>query len=228
MRGTLTSESNGNRRRTRRKDAVCWASVVAFLALPFGMAIMACSGKDAATVQATSLIGSPCVPYEETIAEFSGNGLGMSMYLDAVACGGDICLSYYFQGRVTCPYGQTDQDIASLPATAPARCRLPDASGGMTQQPVTVSVSPQLVARRSETSVYCSCACSGTDSSQEYCTCPANMRCEPLSIPNPKRTTTGICVRLDSLYDASATSQTTCGKTGTDPATDCGNGRQNP
>lgn len=228
MCGTLRNGSKRNDSRARGGTGARGANALAFLALLCGSMQVACSGKDTAIVQSTSLIGAPCVPYEETVATFSGNGLGLSVYLDSPACGGDICLSYYFQGRVTCPYGQTDEEVAALPATASARCRLPDASGNMTQQPVTASVPPQLVARRPETSVYCSCACSGTDSSQKYCTCPTNMRCEQFGIPNPRSTTTGVCVRLDSLYDAGATAQTTCSKTGTDPATDCGNNRQNP
>lgn len=205
----------------------CWllARAVAVATLP--VLLLGCSVKDPASTQPSTLMGKACIPFDETIPAFSGSG-GVSMYLGATDCGGEVCFAYEFQGRVTCPYGQSDEGIATLPATDPGRCRLPDETGRMTQAPVTVEVPPQLVERRAEVSVYCSCACAGTDSSKEYCTCPSNMRCEQIVVGGSRITDTGFCVRLDSPDRTSTISTVTCSRSSSDPITDCGNNRQNP
>jgi hypothetical protein len=140
---------------------------------------------------------------------------------------GPFCLIYHFQGRASCPYGQTDVDIASLEPTDPARCRLPLADGTMTTNPVVAAVLPQLTERRPEKTIYYTCACSGSDSGREYCTCPKAMHCEVQTLTQ-QFGITGLCVRDDSVYDPASLSATVCSKTGADSSTDCGNSRQNP
>jgi hypothetical protein len=171
-------------------------------------------------------VGAPCVPYDETIADYTyGKLYGIDLAFDSLRCGEDFCVQHDFQGRVSCPYGQTAEDIQSLPANDPARCRVTDASGNVTDQPVMVPVLPQFVDRRAEKFVYCGCACSGTDNTAQYCTCPEGMQCQSVI---PFRAINGVCVRTDSLNASKTPATVTCSRTSTDPATDCGNGRRNP
>lgn len=171
-------------------------------------------------------IGTPCIPFNESVPLFATSA-GVTLYQDSAACGGEICLAYHFQGRVTCPYGQSEADLTK-PATDPGRCRVTDVTGKMTTDPVTVEVPPQLLDRRAERSVYCSCACSGTEPGHEYCSCPSEMACEQLSARGPRMTVTGICVRHDSAYDPRNASMNACNRDATDPTSDCGNNGANP
>jgi hypothetical protein len=143
---------------------------------------------------------------------------------------GPFCMTYHFQGRVTCPYGQTESQLASFPATDPGRCRLPRADGTMTTEPVEVTVAPQLAERRPEKTIFYTCVCAGTDSTREYCTCPAAMHCETLSegFLATERGITGLCVRDHAAYEPSSTPLLECSTSSLDALTDCGNNRQNP
>jgi hypothetical protein len=191
-----------------------------------------CSGGVEGNVRTDDKVGKP-YPVEATDDE-SSNFAGYSADEIAVFCGEPGCtnwtdpvgIAYHFQGRVTCPYGQTETDIATLPATDKGRCRVPAADSVMTDEPVTVAVQPQLVDRPPSKTVYYSCACSGTDSTREYCSCPADMHCEQQGFA--LKTVTGFCVRDDSLYDRVTVSRVECSRFDTDPKTDCGNDRQNP
>jgi len=187
---------------------------------------LSCSASDSQVkspdASPTASLGSPCVPFVEESHNFPGYAVEeVSQDTGTPACGGNICLAYHFQGRVTCPYGQTDSEIATLRPAAAERCRLPDSTGKMTQLPVDVFVKAQRVDRRADRSVYCSCECSGTDKSKTYCTCPTGMQCEALDSKS------GVCVRTDALYDP-LLAIVECSKSGVSAATDCGNGRKNP
>lgn len=173
-----------------------------------------------------SSLGEPCIPFDESLPLFSTSA-GVTLYQHSTACGGEVCLAYQFQGRVTCPYGQSQADLTK-PATDPARCRVTDATGKMTTAPVTVEVPPQLLDRRPEDSVYCTCACSGTEPDREYCSCPSDMVCEQLNAVGPRMAVTGICVRRDAPYDPRTASTKTCSRDVSDPSSDCGNDRENP
>jgi hypothetical protein len=134
-----------------------------------------------------------------------------------------FCMAYHFQGRVTCPYGQGEEDLAS----DRNRCRVPLEDGTMTEDTVLVAVPPQLVERRPEKSVYFTCACSGTDSKRDYCDCPDQMHCEAQTFTQ-QFGITGLCVRNDSVYDSVSTSGEACSITSAASSTDCGNDRANP
>jgi hypothetical protein len=136
-------------------------------------AAFSCSGGQcqAPTLRLTSrrpALGEPCVPADETFANFSGfSGFEVNIETRG-SCGmTNVCLVNEFQGRVTCPSGQS-----GLPGDRP--CATPDGA------PVEVSVEPQLESRPAEQAVVCSCRCAGPTRGANYCSCPSGMRCEPL------------------------------------------------
>jgi hypothetical protein len=202
---------------------------------PFaGILLAGCSGGDEPPSDAESNIGKPCLLEAEKHTNFDAfRADEVNLYCDAAGCWesvGPFCMSYYFQGRATCPYGQSEESIASLPATDPARCRVPSDDGTITAEPVTLAVAPQLVDRRAENTVFFTCACAGTDANREYCACPAAMHCDTsfagkLSF---QPDITGLCVRDDAVYEPASASMVECSMSSDDPATDCGNERQNP
>jgi hypothetical protein len=169
------------------------------------------------------VLGRACVPQEESVAEFSSYAIGETvLYENEPECEGLACVVIDFQGRVSCPYGQTQEEIDTLPAADPARCRTSSEPGGTSSEPVTVPVAPQLVGRRATDAVTCSCQCAGSDPNAEYCTCGSNQVCLDVSFGN------SYCVKRDSLFDPAEPPGPTCSKTSTDPSTDCGNDRRNP
>ncbi len=204
-------------------------NAVTCLGLLCTLAAAGCTEADSTSEQSLARLGLPCVISSELEAGFSGFGIEEAnvQYVSSL-CGGELCVAYHFQGRASCPYGQSESDIQTLAATDPARCRVTDAMGKVTDQPVTVEVLPQLVDRRADKTVYCSCACSGTDPNRTYCTCPSGMQCEQLSYALPESPFMGYCVRLDSLYARASVSTLACSRTSTDPTTDCAGNRQNP
>lgn len=116
-------------------------------------------------------LGEPCRPSIERDPSFPGFTLGMvSVEAQAPGCASDVCLVHGFQGRVSCPYGQTEEQALETPA-----CFVPG-----TDVPVQVDVAPQLVARPAELASICSCRCDGPDTMAPYCECPDSMECAPL------------------------------------------------
>src|SRR5688572_12210230 len=99
-------------------------------------------------------LGAPCLPSIERDPSFPGFTLGMvSVEAQAPGCASDVCLVHGFQGRVSCPYGQTEEQALDTPA-----CFVPG-----TDVPVQTDVAPQLVARPAELASICSCRCDGPD-----------------------------------------------------------------
>ena len=88
-------------------------------------------------------------------------------------CETRVCIVNHFQGRVSCPYGQSGTEISSN-TFAHGQCYVP----ASTQ--VTVPVEPQLLARRADNTVYCSCRCEGADKTAKYCSCPSGYTCTAL------------------------------------------------
>jgi hypothetical protein len=94
----------------------------------------------------------------------------------------------YFQGRVTCPYGQGEQqeELCALPGSG---------------EPVTVPVEAQLEARPPTDSVYCSCRCDGPDPNAEYCDCGEGFICVEMAdlvIPGYEDRLGSYCVKADA------------------------------
>ena len=168
----------------------CWR-----LALGAGLLILAgCGGEPApkgseeaggsgSGGSVTSSVGAGCIPSQETQPNF--NGLLVSeTTIDPGNPGclgekGAVCVAVGFQGRVSCPYGQSQDDLA-LPDDDPRRCRVPDSTGMPTAAAVTVTVRPQLVDRQAKDVVFCSCRCAGPDPVASYCQCPTGATCTEL------------------------------------------------
>lgn len=132
-------------------------------------------------------VGDPCTPEDEYQANFSGFDKGeVNIESRSYQCETRVCLVNHFQGRTTCPYGQSEADLAKYPDNVdPAtrvhtnpdnhRCHIPG-----TTETVQVVVEPQVDKRQTDTSVYCSCRCDGPDPNAKYCECPSGFQCEPL------------------------------------------------
>ena len=123
-------------------------------------------------------VGDPCIPEDEYTASFSGFGVDeANVESRSFQCETRVCIVNHFQGRVSCPYGQTG-DQATDDASPHGPCHIPSSSDR-----VSVAVDPQLTARRADTTVYCSCRCDGDDKSAKYCSCPNGYACTSL-VPN--------------------------------------------
>ena len=130
-------------------------------------------------------VGDPCVPEDEYSATFSGFGEAeANVESRSFQCETRVCIANHFRGRVTCPYGQTKDYLTANAANAknvdgtpdPGLCYIPTSNADV----VNVAVDPQLLDRRAEDTVYCSCRCNGPDKSANYCTCPSGYSCSPL------------------------------------------------
>jgi hypothetical protein len=145
-------------------------------------------------------VGKPCLPASELSAEFSGYSLGSVALESAAECDSGLCLVNRFQGRVSCPYGQTpgSDSVALAPCHTPAQ-----------RAAVNSPVLPQLIERPAVDAVQCSCRCAESDgrrtAGQTYCECPAGSACEPVfESPGLPGTEAGsYCVR-GPAFDADA------------------------
>lgn len=116
-------------------------------------------------------VGDPCVPEEEYAPDFAAFSAEEAVAeTRSMQCETRVCLANHFQGRTSCPYGQTEQQAANDP-----RCFVPG-----TQVPIRDAVSPQLLQRRDDDAVYCSCRCDGPDQGARYCECPTGFSCQEL------------------------------------------------
>ena len=144
-------------------------------------------------------VGDPCVPEDEYSTKFAGFSADeVDMEARSMQCETRLCLVNHFQGRVSCPYGQSDERARTDP-----RCFLP---GGGT--PVTVAVAPPLLDRRAEDAVYCSCRCDGPDENARYCDCPSGYSCQPL-VPKyglgKEELVGSYCIREGTAYNRTTT-----------------------
>lgn len=174
-------------------------------------------------------LGAPCVPWGEEQPDFAGYSRGVDISYEYERCEGQICLANHFQGRVGCPYGQAEPDLA-LPADHERRCRTMDpTTGAITTEAVEVAVTPQLTTRRAEDVVHCSCRCAGPDPNAEYCACPNGMECVELVAALGRDDFAGsYCINAGTAYDGGTVGVFTCDADGTTADTDCGNDRRNP
>jgi len=139
-------------------------------------------------------LGAPCLPSLERLPDFGGfSPIEATIETNTAACDSGVCVANYFQGRTSCPYGQVYQ-----PGEDPG-CFLPG-----TQEPVSVEVSPQLLARPAKQAVACSCQCDGPGPGP-FCRCPSNMACAPLVaqsyISDVDPLVGSYCVLRDMVYD---------------------------
>jgi hypothetical protein len=139
-------------------------------------------------------VGDPCVPEEEYTANFSGFAIEeVNTESRSFQCQTRLCLVNHFQGRVSCPYGQTQND-----ANGQSRCFVPDS-----QVPIRQPVVPQLLERRAEDAVYCSCRCDGPDPAGRYCECPSGFACVELvpKLSSAQQLAGSYCVREGTVFD---------------------------
>jgi hypothetical protein len=120
----------------------------------------------------------------------------------------------HFQGRTTCPYGQSDAQARDTSAPEELVCHVPG-----TSDRVSVAVSKQFSGRRSQDTVYCSCQCAGPDPNGVYCACPGGFQC--VSFVGEY----SYCIKAGTEYEAGAPNVgLPCTLSQTNPPTgDCGN-----
>ncbi len=162
-------------------------------------------------------VGDPCLPEEEYDATFSGFALSeVSVETASLGCESRLCLVNHFQGRVSCPFGQRQSDLA-LPGTAPERCRVPQTTGDRPEDSVGVPVPAWSLDRPRDAAVYCSCRCDGPDRNARYCDCPEGFTCEPLvpdlATATDRQLVGSYCVRHGTRFDRTAVSGEDCGTT---------------
>ncbi|MDP9149551.1 MAG: hypothetical protein M3O36_06380 [Myxococcota bacterium] len=115
-------------------------------------------------------IGSACRMYLEDDPSFAGFNLN-EFTVESEAgqpLGAPVCLAYNFQGRVSCPYGQSFTNAGLTACTTP------------NGQPVTVEVAPQCVNRPGAVAVVWSCKCAAGSEPADggsYCACPSGTSC---------------------------------------------------
>ena len=117
----------------------------------------------------TALFGEPCRMSIEDDPTFSGFSL-REVSIESQpghALDGPVCLALAFQGRASCPYGQSSDAGAGLPP-----CLTPMG------QPVRglVPTAAQCVDRRADQAVTWSCRCDGVGG----CQCPSDSACVAL------------------------------------------------
>jgi hypothetical protein len=153
-------------------------------------------------------IGDPCTPEDEYQQYFSGYEVTeVNIESKSFQCETRLCLVNHFQGRVSCPYGQTEADgkgTAMPPKPEEQLCHIPGTSGAQTR--IQVAVNPQFTQRRATDSVYCSCRCAGADTNARYCKCPTGFQCTPLLEPidrlGSKELAGSYCVKNGTAYDS--------------------------
>jgi hypothetical protein len=122
---------------------------------------------------AAPVIGSPCLPSSEMLAGFHGfDSHEIIGIVTSTVSGAPVCVAYYFEGLVTCPYGQSAD--AQAPS-CPGPCTTTEG------QPIAGDVPPQCEERPASEYVFWTCRCANlqgaTSDGYAYCTCPAATTC---------------------------------------------------
>jgi hypothetical protein len=186
---------------TRRAFIVVWQLVV-----PLGLG---CAEEG---------VGDPCIPEEEYAADFGGFGIEeVGVESQSLQCATRLCLVNHFQGRVSCPRGQTRADL-DLEGSDPARCRAPGSNDARTA--VSVPVTAWDLDRPPDRAVYCSCRCDGPDPKAHYCQCPRGYACAEL-VPDvgfgAAQLPGAYCVKEGTAFDPRETGGPTCATDPRDP-----------
>lgn len=173
---------------TRMLSAGSWA-----VGLLLGVTALACTPGG---------VGDPCTPEDEYEQSFNGFQVTeVNVESRSFQCETRVCLVNHFQGRVSCPAGQSEEDGKSAP-----KCSIPGTAVGNAEDNIIVPVKAQLVDRQTEQAVYCSCRCDGPDKNARYCECPEGFQCEEL-VEDLKIGASGgqlagsYCIRAGSVYD---------------------------
>jgi len=160
-------------------------------------------------------VGDPCTPEQEYNSAFRAFDVKeVSVESKSFQCQTRLCLVNHFQGRVSCPYGQDADgngnggDGCFVPGTTtPIDGKEGDAFIDTKKKAL---VDAQLVDRRADLAVYCSCRCSNvdgrTDDGGNYCACPEGFQCQQLVSSIGKGNeglTGGYCIKNGTAYDPS-------------------------
>jgi hypothetical protein len=209
-------------------------SILAVLAAVAVVAVLSGTGCQA------SGVGDPCTPEAEYNPSFLGFDVKeVNTESESFQCLTRLCLVNHFQGRVSCPYGQTSSGTTE-PGTAAcgpnnAGCCAPgtsipidgkDPTTGMYVDPkAQATVLPQCTDRTADKAVYCSCRCANVDGQtndgRNYCTCPDGFTCTQLvsSIGAGDEGLTGAyCIKKGTQFDPN----NNCGNTCLATAKNCG------
>jgi hypothetical protein len=151
-------------------------------------------------------VGEPCTPEDEYQADFNGFAVTeVNVESRSFQCETRVCLVANFQGRVSCPYGQTAEEAT---AAGTVKCKIPGSS-----DKITVPVEPQLFQRKASQTVYCSCRCDGEDANARYCECPSGYGCLKLVADIGKgggQLAGSYCVKDGTEYSKATTNTTPC------------------
>lgn len=148
-------------------------------------------------------VGEPCVPNEELKPSHDGASIEELWLTTSSTPSCELCIANHFRGRVTCPYGQTSEDLAQ----GTPRCFVPGSS-----TPVTVPVPPGVVDRPASKVVTCSCRCAGPGPGP-FCTCPTGTECVELVVDLGLPDTSQVgsyCVLPNTKYDPTSNPGATC------------------
>jgi hypothetical protein len=188
--------------------------IVAIWSAGFALGVLSSVG-----CQATH-VGDPCTPEQEYDKSFLGFSKDeVSVESKSFQCLTRLCLVNHFQGRVSCPYGQTADAQPNAPAPVTA-CVTPglgtkvdgrDSTGALVDPVKKAFVPAQCSARTASLAVYCSCRCADvngkTDDGANYCACPDGFTCTQLvskvGVGN-EGLTGAYCVKNGAQYDPNA------------------------
>lgn len=203
----------------RRMVAHGFGLGLAFASLLVGACALGGCGAADTGQSAPRSLGKACLPVDELVASFSGYSTS-DVNIDEVSsdCGtGAVCLVSHFQGRVSCPFGQTEEE-ASM---ATSGCFLPHSD-----EKVTVAVAPQRIQRQPDRAVYCSCRCAGPDAGADYCECARGFECLELvsDLGVGASESRSYCVKKGAEDNTSDISLQTCSNT----PSQCGDSRPFP
>ncbi len=183
--------------RSRRSTGARVLAVFAVFVTGAALALVAggCgSGSSGSTSASVTGLGNACIPESENDPNGGGAVLtDLGVDTQSTSCDTRVCLQAYFQGRVTCPYGNatsgqtgTCSAVAGMPGlytldgTASGDLCCP-APGDAQHRPLTHPVEAQCSGRSALDSVYCSCRCdvpAGVDrSTVSLCACPTGFSC---------------------------------------------------
>jgi len=183
-------------------------------------------------------VGDPCIPEDEYTSTFSGFGEAeANVESRSFQCETRVCIANHFRGRVSCPYGQTE-DVANAAVAAvaagtkpssdppPGPCYIPSSG-----DPVKVAVDAQLLNRQSATTVYCSFRWEGPDKNAVYCQCPSGYSCLPL-VPDlnlgQAQLVGQYCLKNGTEYAGTATGGSCAPSAGNCPSDTASSSNMNP
>jgi len=184
-------------------------------------------------------VGDPCTPEDEYRQQVPGYAVTeVNVESRSFQCETRVCLVNHFQGRVSCPYGQTPEEATECMGGGDCSpnngkgCRVPGTDGqetnnGQFVDRIEVAVAPQLIERSADDAVYCSCRCDGDDENARYCECPSGFACvelvEDLGL-GADQLAGSYCIKEGTRYNTQQSVGMKCDKN----AKNCGNEGRNP